>query len=188
MAKSVISKYKSNTPQTINALMTTIARSGYTLGSVDKENGLITFETGKSMSSWAGQSMSVLVVDVDDEFVEITINGTMKSHGDQLQVYDWGEAAKIAKNIFLELDKVLGKGSFVQGGDSGACFVATAVYGDYDHPQVKKLRHFRDTTLSKSIGGRLFIKFYYAMGPRLSIIPSKSWRAKALIRSLLDRC
>jgi hypothetical protein len=186
MAKPVASRYTSKMPETIKALMTVIARLGYTLGTVDKENGLIAFETGKSMSSWAGQSMSVLVIETDNESVEITIGGTMKAHGDQLQVYDWGEASKIAKNIFLELDKVLGKGSFLQEGDSGACFVATAVYGDYDHPQVKKLRLFRDITLSRSIAGRLFIQIYYTVGPSLAFIPLKSLRARSLIRSFLD--
>ena len=186
MAKSFTSKYKSQMPDTVKALMTLIARSGYTLGTVDKDNGLITFETGKSMKSWAGQSMSVLVMDVDDESVEITISGTMKAHGDQLQIYDGGEAGKIAKNIFLELDKVLGKGSVVQGEGSGACFVATAVYGDYDHPQVKKLRQFRDTSLRRSMAGRLFIRIYYALGPTLSVIPLKSLRARRSIRFLLD--
>ena len=184
--KPVIAKYKSEMPETIKALMTIIARSGYTLGSVDNENGLIAFETGKSMSSWAGQSMSALISEDGDGSVEIIISGTMKPAGFPKHVYDWGEAGKIAKSIFLELDQVLGKGSFVEEGDSGACFVATAVYGDYDHPQVRKLRHFRDATLNRFMAGRLFIRIYYTIGPSLSVIPAKSVKAKSLIRFLLD--
>jgi hypothetical protein len=54
-----------------------------------------------------------------------------------------------------------------QGGeaDGGFCFVATAVYGDYDHPYVKVLRAFRDGTLARSDTGRGFIAWYYASSP-----------------------
>jgi hypothetical protein len=49
--------------------------------------------------------------------------------------------------------------------DGGFCFVATAVYGDYDHPYVKVLRRFRDETLARSEAGRGFISWYYAHSP-----------------------
>ena len=47
----------------------------------------------------------------------------------------------------------------------GGCYVATSIYGSYDCPEVWTLRRFRDNTLAKSISGRLFIKFYYAVSP-----------------------
>lgn len=47
----------------------------------------------------------------------------------------------------------------------GGCYIATMVYGDYDHPQVMVLRNFRDTFLSKRNWGREFIKFYYKHSP-----------------------
>lgn len=50
---------------------------------------------------------------------------------------------------------------------SGGCYVATAVYGSYDCPQVWTLRRFRDDTLAKSFFGRLFIYLYYAISPTL---------------------
>lgn len=50
---------------------------------------------------------------------------------------------------------------------SGGCYIATAVYGSYDCPQVWTLRRFRDFKLAKSLGGRIFIKLYYAISPRL---------------------
>lgn len=48
-----------------------------------------------------------------------------------------------------------------------ACYVATAVYGSYDCPQVWTLRRFRDNTLAESWYGRAFIKTYYAVSPTL---------------------
>ena len=48
---------------------------------------------------------------------------------------------------------------------SGGCYIATMVYGDYEHPQVMVLREFRDNFLSKHLIGRSFIKFYYRYSP-----------------------
>ena len=47
------------------------------------------------------------------------------------------------------------------------CYVATAVYGSYDCPQVWTLRRYRDYTLSQTWYGRTFIKTYYAVSPTL---------------------
>ena len=52
-------------------------------------------------------------------------------------------------------------------GKTGGCYVATCVYGSYDCPQVWTLRRFRDYELSKSWYGRLFIKIYYAISPKI---------------------
>jgi len=48
----------------------------------------------------------------------------------------------------------------------GACYIATAVYGSYDAPEVLILRRFRDDILVKTRPGRLFIRGYYALSPR----------------------
>lgn len=47
----------------------------------------------------------------------------------------------------------------------GGCYVATAVYGSYDCPQVWTLRRYRDYTLAEKWYGRLFIKTYYLISP-----------------------
>lgn len=49
----------------------------------------------------------------------------------------------------------------------GGCYVATAVYGSYDCPQVWTLRRYRDDTLASTRRGRAFIRFYYAVSPTL---------------------
>ena len=50
---------------------------------------------------------------------------------------------------------------------SGGCYVATAVYGSYDCPQVWTLRRYRDNTLSQTWYGRAFIHMYYSVSPTL---------------------
>lgn len=51
--------------------------------------------------------------------------------------------------------------------DQGGCYVATAVYGSYDCPQVWTLRRYRDYTLAGTWYGRAFIKTYYSISPTL---------------------
>jgi len=43
-----------------------------------------------------------------------------------------------------------------------ACFIATAVYGDINAPEVQVLRNFRDRVLMESELGRKLIDFYYS--------------------------
>jgi hypothetical protein len=48
------------------------------------------------------------------------------------------------------------------------CFIATTAYGNYDHPDVRQLRRFRDETLRYTAWGRAFIAWYYRYGPTLA--------------------
>lgn len=50
---------------------------------------------------------------------------------------------------------------------NSGCYIATAVYGSYDCPQVWTLRRFRDETLGATWYGRMFIRTYYAVSPTL---------------------
>lgn len=50
---------------------------------------------------------------------------------------------------------------------NSGCYIATAVYGSYDCPEVWTLRRYRDNVLDNSWYGRLFIKCYYSISPTL---------------------
>jgi hypothetical protein len=67
------------------------------------------------------------------------------------------------------------------------CYVATMAYGDYNHPQVLTLRRFRDDVLLKSIFGRLFVKIYYYVSPKLVRLLRDSETVNTFIRKILDR-
>ena len=58
---------------------------------------------------------------------------------------------------------------------SGAsCFIATAVYGDQQHPDVWLLRWYRDEVLRTTVLGRSFITLYWIIGPRMAEVISNS--------------
>jgi len=189
MATPLVIEYAANAATATKAVTAAVARLGYTLKGVDKENGLVTFETGMSMKSWAGQSMSVHIMEVGEKTSQITMGGKRNAHGAQMQVYDWGEAAGIASKIVEALKPILGEGKVVAGevSSSGGCFVATAVYGSYDHPSVVGLRRFRDERLGVSYTGRAFIRAYYRFGPALArfVAPRRAWAT--FFRSALER-
>ncbi len=70
---------------------------------------------------------------------------------------------------------------------SGGCYVATAVYGSYDCPEVWTLRRYRDETLAKTWYGRAFVHTYYAVSPTLVKWFGQADWFKALWRKPLDR-
>ena len=112
------------------------------------------------------------------------------------------ETSHVVSSIFRDVYQCGGNLEFEAEGDlstlsnttkvkttkkSGSCFVATAVYEDYDHPQVIRLRAFRDHFLSSSALGRILIRIYYVVGPFLAIFPTRSRVTKRLLRLILDR-
>ncbi len=74
----------------------------------------------------------------------------------------------------------------LQGPRNEGCYIATAVYGDYDAPQVIILRKFRDTVLQESLLGRLFIKMYYKYSPPVAARLEKTMRINSFVRKILD--
>lgn len=67
----------------------------------------------------------------------------------------------------------------------GGCFIATACYGDYDHPNVLALRQFRDNILAKSTMGNWFISFYYKYSPSIAKGIEKRNTLKSIIRFII---
>ncbi|MBR2784229.1 MAG: TFIIB-type zinc finger domain-containing protein [Firmicutes bacterium] len=97
-------------------------------------------------------------------------------------------AKKLAERI-LEIDPNNEEAKKILGLDksSGGCYVATAVYGSYDCPQVWTLRRYRDYTLAGTWYGRAFIRTYYAVSPTLvKRFGNKDW-FRRLWQPKLDR-
>ena len=70
--------------------------------------------------------------------------------------------------------------------NKSGCYVATAVYGSYNCPEVWTLRRWRDEKLAITWYGRAFIHVYYAISPAIvRIFGETSWFQK-LWKSRLD--
>ena len=67
------------------------------------------------------------------------------------------------------------------------CYIATAVYGSYDCPEVWILRRFRDNTLAETWYGRVFVRVYYAVSPTLVKWFGKSTWFKRIWKAPLDK-
>lgn len=87
----------------------------------------------------------------------------------------------------LTTDIETGAGRMRIESKSGAtCFVATAAYGDWRHPDVEFLRWYRDNVLVSFSFGRAFIRAYWVLGPYLAKCVSPYPKARAMARSLLS--
>ena len=89
-------------------------------------------------------------VNIHKEYVKYLQNkaaniNLINSYGDKIRKYD---SSYVNPNV-----------------DTSACYVATAVYGSYDCPEVWTLRRYRDYTLDETWYGHLFIKTYYLISP-----------------------
>lgn len=90
----------------------------------------------------------------------------------------------IKNKLIQEFDKII---SDSPRNKKKGCYIATMAYGDYEHPQVLILRHFRDAVLDKSILGRLFIKTYYLYSPQLVEILKSQKLINSFIRKSLNQ-
>lgn len=105
------------------------------------------------------------------------VNVKSKSGVDLYNKYTNKEIAKMIKEKYPEIEK----------GSSSGCYVATAVYGSYDCPQVWTLRRYRDYTLAETWYGRAFIRAYYAISPTLVKWFGKTTWFKKMWKGKLDR-
>ena len=69
------------------------------------------------------------------------------------------------RNKLYDNLSIIEKNKQVAGQNEGGCYIATMVYGNYDHPQVLVLRNFRDKFLVNYLFGKSLIKFYYRYSP-----------------------
>ncbi|MBQ6311209.1 MAG: hypothetical protein IJK74_06645 [Bacteroidales bacterium] len=88
--------------------------------------------------------------------------------------------------ISIQLSRAMNQRKQSTSSSSG-CYIATMVYGDYDHPQVVVLRHFRDNVLRNYSLGRLFIRFYYKHSPSWVEYLKDKKCVNSFIRKILDK-
>jgi tetratricopeptide (TPR) repeat protein len=70
---------------------------------------------------------------------------------------------------------------------SQPCYIATAVYGDFNAPPVLTLRHYRDEALINTKLGRLFVKFYYTLSPSIVRWMEGKSHINLCVKRILDK-
>ncbi len=119
-------------------------------------------------------------------FVEISRNmGTINSATESSIANNSMKSITTKFSAFLSgnVDPKTGKAIGAKEG----CYIATAVYGNYDAPEVIVLREFRDKYLKKNYLGLLFIRFYYAIAPTVVKLTKNQRMFNRFVKMLLDR-
>jgi tetratricopeptide (TPR) repeat protein len=113
-------------------------------------------------------------------YLHITDSG-MESLQTKLDIFKRGLPEEVANDINLK--------NLIESNNKkkDGCYVATAVYGSYDCPQVWTLRRYRDYRLDSTWYGRLFIMIYYAISPTLVKWFGETKWFKKMWKSKLDR-
>ena len=114
------------------------------------------------------------------ELVDFRLNAVMYPNGQAISLFSGASRQKEIeklKKLYSKIKEI--EPDFIEPGipsatpvgpktqQSGGCYVATAVYGSYDCPEVWTLRRFRDYSLALTWYGRLFIALYYAISPTI---------------------
>lgn len=107
MSEAVTKVYKSTQAEIFSAAQRAIRDLGYKVDRLDRTNGLLTFKTGLSWKSWAGQEMSIMLIDLSSTEVEVSLSGKRNQTGVIVQLYDWGEVSGIANKVLEVMDEYL---------------------------------------------------------------------------------
>jgi hypothetical protein len=91
------------------------------------------------------------------------------------------------KNQISAANRTVSTSSSQSSSNSGGCYIATMVYGDYNHPQVMVLRDFRDEVLLHSLAGKIFVNLYYSISPTLVKVFKNKKYINNCIRNILNR-
>jgi hypothetical protein len=118
----------------------------------------------------------------DHQIKAMNAIGDLKMNPDMRKRYESQKRA--LTNLYNQVNR---KYSSNTSNTGGGCYIATMVYGNYNHPKVMVLRKFRDETLANNLFGRAFIKFYYSTSPRIVSLLKDQQKVNRIIRKVLDQ-
>lgn len=142
-----------------------------------------------NLTDGSGGLFRVLVV--NDQTLEVLpINAAEPSR------FAGGPRTILASAVVSFADPGLPWSSYGEGGhreaelgtdkNGGGCFIASAVYGSDQAPQVQVLRTFRDEYLLRSTIGRRAVHYYYRFSPPVAVVVSANPRFTRCLKMCLD--
>jgi hypothetical protein len=134
---------------------------------VDKALGTLSQEQLSALGLEAGKEIIRMKVKAQEQGMDYVAG--KKAIEDHIETFDALDKRGRTTRQTVESQVNTGAGRMNITSKSGAsCFVATAAYGDPDHPDVRFLRSFRDGFLAHHQVGRAFIDWYWRVGPRMA--------------------
>jgi len=107
--KTQAADFEAGTGRVWMALVRVVAELGYVTSSSDRASGSLSFNTGRSMKSWAGQDLNATVLPTGEGLSRIVIGGTIartQAFGGS-QVASWGEKKKLANKVLERVRECL---------------------------------------------------------------------------------
>ena len=104
--KTVERDFKYPAPVIFEAARRSIASLGYTIVHSDSTGHTLSFNTGRSMSSWAGQDLTATIFDNGDS-TRVVVGGSLATRGNPFgggsQIASWGEKKKLSLRFLDEI-------------------------------------------------------------------------------------
>ena len=94
--------------------MKAIKSMGYQIDNYNEKNGLITFHTGTSWRTWAGQDVRVSVDEQWPSGIQLSVYCEQRY---RFSIWDMGEARSIANKIVRKLEELLNNGQQQKSND-----------------------------------------------------------------------
>lgn len=124
---------------------------------------------------------------VNQEYVKNKIDESLNKPITRIHHFTNNETETTPVTINNETESISAPSNNPKVIKKNGCYIATCAYGSYDCPQVWTLRRYRDSVLSKTSFGLMFIHLYYAISPTLvKLLGNKNWFKKICLR-ILDR-
>lgn len=112
---------------------------GFNVIHSDKESGQLSFNTGRSMSSWAGQDLTATVI-VQDAGSQLVMGGSLARGGNPLgggsQIASWGEKGRLISKFAAKVSEIL---------PNVAAPVTSPAAAGSTADELAKLAHLRDS-------------------------------------------
>jgi hypothetical protein len=108
--KTIEAEFEASTARVFEAAKIVVAKFGYTILQSDKASGTISFNTGRSFKSWAGQDLTATLVG-GPKGTKVIVGGSIAKGGNPLgggsQLMAWGEKEDLSKKFLAALEGTL---------------------------------------------------------------------------------